>query len=90
MTLTIGALAAGVSPQSVLPSIAAAVAERTVVEASDLAVVSASARVTVRYEAEDETARAVAEHAVARTRAVAEVVSWRVTRRVGGRWHPVY
>lgn len=86
--MTIGALGPGTIPQSVLPAAARAVSELTTVEASDLAVVSKSARVTVRFTAEDETARRIAEHAVERTGAIAQVVTWRMTRRDGGRWLP--
>ena len=89
VTMTIGALAAGTAPQSVVPAAAAAVRELTTVEASDVAVVSGSARVTVRFTADDETVGRIAAHAVESTRTVAEVVAWRVTRRDGARWTPV-
>jgi DNA helicase IV len=73
-----------------VPTAAAAVAELTTVEAQDLAVVSGGPRVTVRFTGEDDAqAIAIGRHAVDRTKARAEVVSWRVTRRVGGRWYPV-
>ncbi len=85
--MTIGALASGVAPPQVLPAAARAVAELTTVEASDLAVVSGSPRVTVRFTAEDATAHDIAQHCVARTRQLADVSTWRVTRRVGGRWY---
>jgi beta-lactamase class A len=85
--MTIGALVAGTAPQQVVPGAAKAVAELTTVEASDLAVVSGRPRVTVRFTAEDATAHDIARHAVERTRRLAEVLTWRVTRRVGGRWY---
>jgi hypothetical protein len=73
-----------------VPSAASAVAELTTVEAQDVAVVSGGPRVTVRFTGEDESdALAIARHAVEQTRTRAEVVSWLVTKRVGGRWYPV-
>jgi hypothetical protein len=87
--MSIGALAAGTAPSSVVPAAARAVAELTTVESSDVAVVGGSARVTVRFTAEDETVRSIAAHAVDRTRTLAQVVSWRITRRDGSRWMPV-
>ncbi len=90
VTMSIGALAAGTAPPTVVPAAAAAVAELATVEAQDLAVVSGGARVTVRFTGEDdEHALRIGRHAVERLRERAEVVSWRVTRRVGGRWYPV-
>ncbi|MCU1556959.1 MAG: hypothetical protein JWN09_954 [Microbacteriaceae bacterium] len=87
--MTIGALATGTAPQRVMPDAADAVAELTTVEASDVAVVSGRPRVTVRFTAEDATAYQIARHCVERTRQLAEVVTWRLTRRVGGRWYVV-
>jgi hypothetical protein len=89
VTMTIGSLAVGTAPQSVLPAAARADGEVTTVEASDVAVVGGSARVTVRFTAEDETVNRIALHAVESTRAIAQVVTWRVTRRNGSRWMPV-
>lgn len=90
VTMTIGALRPGVRPDAVLPAAARAAAERTTVEASDLAVVAGSARATVRFTADDgASALAIGEHVLAATRRVAEPVSWLVTERVGGRWLPV-
>jgi len=88
--MTIGALQPGVRPDAVLPAAAAAAAERTTVEASDLAVVAGSARATVRFTADDGTAAlAIGDHVVAQTRLVAAPVTWLVTERVKGRWLPV-
>lgn len=89
VTMSIGALAAGTAPQSVVPAAARAVGELATVEASDLAVVSGTPSVTVRFSAEDETATGIARHAVDSTRAIAQVVTWRITRRDGSRWMPV-
>jgi hypothetical protein len=88
--LSIGALQPGVRPDAVLPAAAAAAAELTTVEASDLAVVTGSARATVRFTADDgDAAMAIGDHVVACTRRVAVPVSWLVTERVKGRWLPV-
>jgi hypothetical protein len=88
--MSIGALQPGVRPDAVLPAAAAAAAELTTVEASDLAVVAGSARATVRFTAEDaDAALAVGRHVVAGTRRVADPVTWQVTERVKGRWLPV-
>ncbi|QYF72214.1 hypothetical protein [Cryobacterium sp. PAMC25264] len=90
VTMTIGALQPGVRPDAVLPAAAAAAAELTSVEASDLAVVAGSARATVRFTADDgDLALAIGEHVVATTRRVAAPVTWLVTERVKGRWLPV-
>lgn len=90
MTVTIGALRPGVQPEAVLPFAADAAATRAVVEASDLAVVRGSARIIVRFTADDvgrgwQIGRAVVDD----LRAVAEPASWTVTVRDGGRWYPV-
>jgi ABC-type tungstate transport system substrate-binding protein len=90
VTIAIGALQRGVRPDAVLPAAAAAAAERTVVEASDLAVVAGTARATVRFTADDGAAAlAVGGHVVEQTRVLADPVSWLVTERVKGRWLPV-
>ncbi|WP_431277736.1 hypothetical protein [Leifsonia poae] len=87
MIVAVGSLRPGVSPADVLPAAAAAAAELTVVEASSVDVVAREARLTVRFTADtvDETI-AVAEHVVDRIRTLAEVGSWQLTERVGGRW----
>jgi len=88
--MTIGALRPGVRPDAVLPAAAAAAAEKTTVEASDLAVVAGSARATVRFTADDgDAALAIGDHVVAETSRVADPVTWMVTERVKGRWLPV-
>lgn len=91
VTMIIGALQPGVRPDAVLPAAAAAAAERTTVEASDLAVVAGSPRATVRFTADDGAAAlAIGDHIVAATRRFAVPVSWQVTERVRGRWLPVH
>ena len=90
ITLIIGALHPGVTPDSVLPDLAAAAAELTTVEASDLAVVAGSPRAIVRFTADDAAmALRVADHVLAAARASVEPVSWQVTQRVKARWYPV-
>ncbi len=90
ITLIIGALRPGVAPDTVLPTLAAAAAELTTVEASDLAVVAGSPRAIVRFTADDAAmALRVGEHVLAAARAAVEPMSWQVTERVKARWHPV-
>jgi hypothetical protein len=90
VTMTIGALRSGVAPDVVVPHAAAAAAELTTVEASDVAVVAGQARVTVRFTADDsELAVQIADHVVAATDAVAQPVSHTITERVKGRWFRV-
>jgi len=86
--MTIGALRAGVAPPAVAPTAADAAAQLTTVEASDVTVVAGSARLTVRFTAEDaELARQIGEHVAAATDAVAQVAEWKLTERVGARWY---
>jgi hypothetical protein len=90
VTLEIGELRPGVDPKSVLPTAAAAAAGLTIVEASSLDVVRGSARISVRFTADDDaSAFGMATQVARKTRSLAEVASWLVTRRVGGEWHPV-
>ena len=90
VTIAVGALRAGVAPDSVLPGAASAAAELTTVEASGLSVVAGSARITVRFVADDpELAVQIARHVAASTDALAETISWETTERVKGRWYAV-
>ena len=90
ITLIIGALRPGVAPDSVLPHLAAAAAELTTVEASDLAVVAGSPRAIVRFTADDAPmALRIGDHVLAAARTRVEPVSWQVTERVKARWYPV-
>jgi hypothetical protein len=85
--LSVGALRAGTPPEDVVPAAARSAAALAVVEASGVDVVRGEARITVRFTADDPaSAAAVARRAVDGTGEVAEVVSWRLTERVGGRW----
>lgn len=90
LSLILGLLHRGTSPEAVLPAAAAAARDLTEVEAYDLGIVSGEARITVRYLAEDddkaaEVARAV--HAAAST--LVEVNGAVLVRRYGPKWHPV-
>ncbi len=88
--MIIGPMQPGASPGAVEPTAAAAAAELTTVEASDLALVNAQPRVTVRFTADSpEEALAVGRHVVEATRQVATPVSSVVTQRVQGNWVPV-
>jgi hypothetical protein len=90
VTMTIGAIAAGVAPSAVLPAAEAAASELTMVEAADLAIVRGAARITVRFEAEDaELAVQIADHVASVTAGSAQVLEYRVTERVKGRWFAV-
>jgi hypothetical protein len=87
VTLTVGALRAGVEPEAVLPAAAEAVAELTTLEASGVAVVRGEPRLVVRFTAEDdEIAQQIGDHAARTTAQLAEVLEARITRRVRDRW----
>lgn len=87
VTFTIGRLAPGVHPERVLPTASAAAAELAQVEAADLAVVSGYPRITVRFSADDaDSAARVAARAFDATSQVAELLTPKLTERVGGRW----
>lgn len=87
VTLTIGALAPGVSPERVLPAAKAAALELAVVEAAEVQVVSGQARIVVRFTAaENEIATQIGRHVASVTAESARVEAWRVTERVGSRW----
>ncbi len=91
VTITIGTLRPGVLPEAVLPFAAAAAATRAVVEASDLSVVRGSARIIIRFTAEDAALGwSIGRNVAADLRRVAEPLAWDVTMRDGGRWYPVH
>lgn len=90
VTMTLGGVRPGVASDTILPTAAAAVAEFTMVEASDIAVVSGAARITVRFEAEDaELATQISAHVVGVTHGSVDVVDVTVTERTGARWRTV-
>lgn len=90
VTMTIGALRPGVAADHVLPVAAAAAAQLTTVEASEITVVSGTARLTVRFTADDaELAVQIGHHVVETTGTVAEARAFTITERVKGRWLPV-
>lgn len=88
--MAVGAVSVGIRPDAVVPRIADAVRAAATVEAADLAVVRGSVQVTVRFTGEDDAqARSVAGLAVAAGKLIADIVTWRITRRVSGQWRPV-
>ena len=90
ITMTIGALVAGSSPSEVLPTAGAAAADVATLEASDLAIVAGSPRITIRFTADDEDIAAqVATHVVDSTSRVARVQAPLLTRLSAGRWNRV-
>ncbi len=90
VTMSIDSLHPGTAPAGVVPRAAAAAAELTTVEASDLTIVAGAARVIVRFTAEDATsALRIGAHVVAELRSVAELQATLVTERVKGTWVPV-
>lgn len=90
ITLTVGALRPGIAPETVLPRIADAGAELTLIEASELTIVSGSPRLVVRFEAADDPAAArLARHMLTAAAAIIEVRRSVLTRRIGGRWLPL-
>lgn len=87
VTLVVGALRAGVAPSAVLPAATSAGRELTTVEASDVAVVSGEARLTVRFTADDaEIAAQVADHIAAVTSQSAEILGIQITERRKTAW----
>lgn len=90
VTLTIGALRHGASPDQVLPAAVDSAARLTIVEASDVAVVAGAARITVRFTGDrSDTAAELADVVAEGVGEYAEVVNYVVTRMVKGRWIPV-
>jgi hypothetical protein len=90
VSAAVGLLRPGVAAPDVLPDAVAVARAQTTVEAFDVQVVGGAARVTVRYEADDDqTARRIGWAVLARLDELAEISGRRVTRRYGSRWHPV-
>ncbi|WP_166997011.1 hypothetical protein [Paramicrobacterium fandaimingii] len=90
VTLSPGAMRAGVDPERVIPTMADAAAELVTVEASDVQVVRGTPRIVVRFTCDDdELAEQVAAHAASVASTVVEVVGWFLARRDGGRWKRV-
>ena len=90
VVLTVGALHPGVDPSSILPRAAAAAREFTVVEAFDVGVVSGTARITVRFTADDgEIALQIGRHVADDLGACADITASTITERVGGRWYVI-
>lgn len=90
VTLLIGDMRVGRSPEEVLPAAVDAARELTTAESWDLAIRHGMPRITVRYIADDDAeAFRVAELVRARTNLVAQARGTTVTRRYGGRFYPV-
>lgn len=86
----VGLLRPGVAAPDVLPQAVDVAQGLTVVEAFDVAVVRGEARVTVRYEADDDqSARRIGWAVLARLDELADISGRSVTRRYGARWYPV-
>lgn len=74
-----------------LPAASDAAASLTTVEASDISVVAGEARIVVRFTGDDtEIAAQIGDFVATRVNALAQVTSAIVTRRVKGRWLPLY
>lgn len=87
VTMIVGPLELGVKPETVLPTLTQAIADYTLVEASDIAVVGGEPRVTVRFTADtDEAAFLIAEQGIDGARVSAQPIAWQITRQVHGRW----
>lgn len=85
--LGVGALRPGVQPPTVLPSVAEAIATLTTVEAHSVELVAGEPRLVIRFTADDpEHALRIAAEADITAGALAQVLSRRVLKRVGGRW----
>ncbi|RWZ52480.1 hypothetical protein ELQ90_00525 [Labedella phragmitis] len=90
VTMTIGMLRPGSSPEQVQPTAADAAAEIAVLESSTVDVTRGEARLVVRFTADDpELALQVARHVVASTDRVAHITYSTVTERDGGTWRRV-
>ncbi|NKY39376.1 hypothetical protein [Cellulomonas septica] len=86
----VGMLRPGVAAPDVLPEAVAVARARTAVEAHDVEVVRGEARVTVRYEADDDqAARQIGWAVLARLDELAEISGRSLTRRFGARWYRV-
>lgn len=91
VAMGVGLLRPGAEPADVLPSAAAAARTLATVEASDIAVVSGEARITVRFTVpDDDRAFTVAQHVVATVESLAVTARPTLTRRAGPRWTPVH
>lgn len=89
ITAAVGLLRPGTAAPDVLPEAVEAARALTTVEAFDVGVVRGSARVTVRFEAADDTsARRVGWAVLERLDELAEITDGHLTRRFGNRWYP--
>lgn len=86
----VGLLRPGTSAPDLLPDAVRVAGGMVTVEAHDLAVVRGRARVTIRFQADDDaTARRAGWAVLHRLDELAEIEGRSVTRRFGQRWYPV-
>lgn len=86
----VGLLRPGTSAPDLLPDAVAFARTLVTVEASDVEVVRGRARVTVRYQADDDpSARRAGWAILHRLDELAEIDGRQLTRRFGNRWYPV-
>jgi len=89
VTAHVGLLRPGTSAPDVLPQAVAAARALATVEAFDVGVVRGQARVTVRFEADHDTAaRRVGWAVLERLDELADISDGRLVRRYGNRWYP--
>jgi len=89
ITASVGLLRPGTSAPDVLPEAVAAARALATVEAFDVGVVRGQARVTVRFEADHDTAaRRVGRAVLERLDDLAEIADGQLVRRYGNRWYP--
>lgn len=89
VTATVGLLRPGTQAPDVLPEAVAAARALTTVEAFDVGVVRGQARVTVRFQADDDqAARRVGWAVIERLDELADTTDGHLTRRWGNRWYP--
>lgn len=87
VVITIGALAAGVDPASVVPRAGEAAAAFTTLEAGGIAVVRGEARITIRFTGVDDAEAGEVSTAVIDTvRTMATIERAQILRLTSGRW----
>lgn len=89
ITASVGLLRPGTVAPDVLPQAVATARALTTVEAFDVGVVRGAARVTVRFQADDDrSARRIGWAVLERLDELAEISDGHLTRRYGNRWYP--
>jgi len=90
VSAAVGLLQPGVAAPDVLPEAVETARAMATVEAFDVAVVRGQARVTVRFQADDDqSARRAGWAVLARLDELADISGRSVTRRYGNRWFKV-